>query len=331
MNLPIHFADLIIVILFLPAFLLRAVHWVIDRKIKRSSSACATVDSFKIEFASFLSLIEVRPGRVLNVLRIPPRGASKGIIFFVHGACARMQQFVSQIRYFSEEGYEVVSFDALGCGESEIPVEAELYSSAEMYEDMVTLVERYTVQRGAVARALVGHSMGGAMLTKLAFSLDCSKLTESIVSLCNPDFTEMSRKTRIFEKYPASVLWLIRPLMGVKARELLFGPKASEALRAQEKEASARNPVYMFRSYYRGIQGSSFFHPESMGRSLAVRTLFVGAELDKISPCVSVESLASYFVGDPAPRFQLVRGCGHQCMQEDPDQVNALISDFLTV
>jgi pimeloyl-ACP methyl ester carboxylesterase len=287
--------------------------------------ACEVVDSFKLEFSSYLEMVEIREGRELCVLRIPPQGNSKGLIIFVHGACARMQQFVGQIRYFSKAGYEVLSYDALGCGNSNIPVGAELYTSQEMYRDLEAVVKRYTVGRNLIASAVIGHSMGGAMVTRLASLPGCRKYTRSVVSLCNPSFAGI-RSVGIF-KLPASILWLIRPLMGMKASELLFGPKASVDLRLQEQEASARNPVHMFKAFYTGID-ASMFRTDSLSETLQVPTLFVGAELDKLCPCPEVYAVASHFKKYNT-QFALVKGCGHQCMQEDADQVNRIVDEFL--
>ena len=322
--------DVAAVVLLLPIFAIRAMHWVFDGHIFPDRKAVESVDSFRSEFTQFLTSQEVRPGRVLTVLHIqqPSRAAAKGIIVFVHGACARMQQFVHQILHFSQAGYEIVAYDALGCGLSEKPVDEQAYTSDELYADFLAVVAKFTVNRGAKALAIVGHSMGGAAVLRFsATAPNASFLSKSAVAICPPVFTGAASARSIF-KLPASILWLIRPLLGIKARELLFGPKASTALRNQEKEASARNPVHMFRAFYNGINSNLFAH-KSLGTELHVPTLFIGADGDKICPLSGVETIATHFAGSSG-KLEVARECGHQCMQEDPEQVTGLLEKFFS-
>jgi abhydrolase domain-containing protein 8 len=237
-----------------------------------------------------------------------------------------MQQFVHQIRYFWKEGYEIVAYDALGCGESAKPVGANLYSSEEMYRDFEAVVRHFTCDRSRVACAVIGHSFGGALVSKLSASMDAPKLTRCAVSICQPvDDGSFKKQSSIF-KLPISVLWLIRPLLGIKARSLLLGPKATPALYEQEKEASARNPVHMFKSFYMGIAPGFLrianFEPNR------VPLLLLAGDVDKICPLERIRKLKDH-LGSPQVRLEQVQNCGHQCMQEDPEQVNGMIEKFL--
>lgn len=237
-------------------------------------------------------------------INIVPLSASKGVIIFVHGACARMQQFSNQIEYFKEAGYEISAYDALGCGLSDKPVGSHHYTSEALYLDMCEFVNLHTEANNRKARAIIGHSMGGAMVLKLG----PSTLVESVVAIAPVVFHPGRSVSRKIFELPASILWLIRPLMGLKAREMLFGPGASSLLIRQEKEASARNPVHMFRAFYLGIDPT--FFPVTRPKSLVLT-----AEFDKICPSEG---------GD-----HQLKSVGHQCMQEDPDQVNEFIIKFL--
>ena len=323
----VHLTDWILVIVLSPIFVARAFHWVLERFLFKDEQACKSVDSFRAEFSTWLKVVEVRPGRELCILHMVPHTPPRGLLVFVHGACARMHQFEDQFRHFFESGYEVLSYDGLGCGNSKIPVGNELYRSKEFYSDLIAILERFTAERKNVATAVIGHSMGAAMVTRLASSSDCAKYTRSVVSMCNPDFSAKGHSMNVF-RLPVSILWLLRPIMGMRARSLLLGPKATARLRAQEKEASARNPVHMFKSFYMGID-PSMFRIKSLGESLTVPTLFIGAEYDKLCPPSCVERVAAHFKRSTnQPQFLLAKGCGHQCMQEDPSQLNKMISEF---
>jgi pimeloyl-ACP methyl ester carboxylesterase len=245
-------------------------------------------------------------------------------MILIHGACARMQQFVHIIRRLSAQNYELVAYDALGCSLSDKPNNPSAYRTSEMYADMVALIEKLPGQ----SVSIIGHSIGGAMVVRFGSTHPkASSLTKSIIALTPPHFIsthEASQSMNIF-KLPYSILWLIRPLMSMKARVLLFGPKATDALKNMEREASARNPVYMFQSFYTGVD-RNMLASDKLGKTLKVPCLFVGADSDKLCPVEGVKSLADHFGGN----FVVATECGHQCMQEDPEQILGHMQKFFS-
>lgn len=329
LNIPLGVVDYGLILIFFPVFFLRFIHWAFDRHFLRDRKASERVDSFMREFPQYISSLEVRPGRSVSVLHIPGSTgfSNKGLIIFVHGACARMQQFENQIRYFMKDGYEIVSYDALGCGESAKPIGQSYYVSDEMYKDFVAIVERFTLHEKSRAVSIVGHSFGGAMVTKLAVSAESTALTQTAVSICQPVDIGSRRDSGSIFRLPISVLWLIRPLLGLKARDLLLGPNAKDDLRQLEKEASARNPVHMFKSFYTGIK-PGFFNFDSFGQRPLVPLLLIAGDCDKICPTDGIRALEQHLKCSHL-RSEIAAECGHQCMQEDPDQINRLIATFI--
>ena len=328
-KVPLELRDYVIILVLLPVFFLRFIHWGFDRYLCKDKNASKMVDSYANRFSADLTSVDIRPGRCITILHRSPEpinGSPRGLIIFVHGSCARMQQLVALMDGFFNRGYEIIAYDALGCGLSSKPVGEALYFTGEMYEDMTAVICKYTSERGKMATCVMGHSFGGAMVTKFAASSESSSLCMSAVSLCQPAGLTAHKKAMSIFKYPISVLWLIRPLLGLKARELLFGPKATEELRRQEREASARNPVHMFRSFYNGYD-ISFFSPDVVGTELHIPVLFLGAECDRVCPAADVKAVADRF--KRSSHYRIVRECGHQCMQEDPAQVMDLVTNFL--
>lgn len=252
--------------------------------------------------------IEIRPERHIVYLDLPCSGNSRGRVIFVHGACARMQQFEHQICHLNEF-YDIAAYDALGCGLSSKPRGSSVYRSEEMIADFRGFVALQTRERKAVA--LIGHSMGGAMV------LHCSnpESTQCVVAISPPAFSAGHKKNLSVFELPECVLWLMRPLMAIKARSLLFGPDPDPQLAAQEKEASARNPVHMFKAFYCGIDRKLF-----TSDLINVPTIIIEGEFDKI--CPPLPSSDEY-------SKHCVQGTGHQCMQEAPLTVNETITKFL--
>jgi pimeloyl-ACP methyl ester carboxylesterase len=267
--------------------------------------------------------VEIRKGRIINVLHIPPQRNTRkqDVVILVHGACARMQQLVFIIRDLMDKGYEVVAYDALGCGMSDKPTAQDSYGTEAMYKDMIEVIRRYS-PRNQKAVSVIGHSIGGAMLARFAASSDCESLTESVIAITPPIFGDRptSNRTSVF-KLPISLLWLIRPWMSVQARKLLFGPNATDTLKNTEREASGRNPVYMFKAFYNSIDQDFLSIKDT---KLNVPSLFIGAEFDKVCPAEPIEALSKRL----SANYVLAKDCGHQCMQEDPKQINSIIGRF---
>jgi pimeloyl-ACP methyl ester carboxylesterase len=320
--------DYVLVAFLSPLFFIRVLHWLVDRVIFPDLSAAEAIDSFYNRFSANISTIEVRPGRHISLLwlRHTNDQSSKGLIVFVHGSCARMQQFENQLQYFYKIGYDVVSYDALGCGRSAKPVGESLYTTREMYLDLIELLRYVVKERGSRPLMVVGHSFGGALMTKLASSSDGPTVSESFVSICQPTPSSRGRNNLSVFQLPLTLLWLIRPLLGLKARELLLGPLATDQLRRQEKEASARNPVHMFRAFYNGFD-MAILDPKNSDYELRAPILYIAAEFDRICQPGEIQTLASKVV--PKSDFEIVRNCGHQCMQENPMEVNRIIEKYM--
>ncbi len=145
---------------------------------------------------------------------------------------------------------------------------------------------------------------------------------KSIISIAPPIF-DNKINLNIF-KLPESILWLIRPILSARARELILGPHADLSLMKQESALSSTNPVHMFRSYYLGID-PKLFNIENLNRKLKIKILFISANYDKICPHEGVLKWSNHFQTQVAR----LENCGHQCMQEDPKQVNETIKQFL--
>ena len=164
------------------------------------------------------------------------------------------------------------------------------------------------------------------MVLKLASSLSNTEKIESVISICPPSFSDKTTNLSIF-KLPISIIWLIRPLMSMKATDLLFGPNASKLLKEQEKEASSRNPIYMFRSFYNGID-HRLLSLKSFGDRLHVPVLLVAGSHDNLCPASGVEEYFNWFKSSQV-RFEIIPDSGHQSMQEEPKRVNQLVESFI--
>ena len=95
---------------------------------------------------------------------VAPRGSSNGRTVILHHGCLYYGWYWSaQIKALSEEGYRVVVKDRLGWGKSSkpsIPYSINLWAS-----NTARLMDYLEIDQAA----LVGHSIGGQMVTRFAF------------------------------------------------------------------------------------------------------------------------------------------------------------------
>jgi len=95
---------------------------------------------------------------------VAPTGPANGrTVIFHHGGYYYGWYWEDQIRALSEEGYRVIAKDRLGWGKSskpEIPYSINLWAS-----NTARLMDHLGIEQAA----LVGHSIGGQMVTRFAF------------------------------------------------------------------------------------------------------------------------------------------------------------------
>ena len=99
---------------------------------------------------------------------VAPRGPSNGrTVILHHGGLYYGWYWSAQIRALNEEGYRVVVKDRLGWGKSSkpsIPYSINLWAS-----NTARLMDYLEIDQAA----LVGHSIGGQMVTRFAFLYPC--------------------------------------------------------------------------------------------------------------------------------------------------------------
>ena len=87
--------------------------------------------------------LEVR-NRLLNVFVRQSPGAhhERPTLFFLHGSMANHKQFERLIENFQGD-YNIVAWDAYGCGQSDKPEGWEEYSADEHLDDAIAILQLY--------------------------------------------------------------------------------------------------------------------------------------------------------------------------------------------
>ncbi|KAF4664290.1 hypothetical protein FOZ61_000945 [Perkinsus olseni] len=292
---------------------LRLAYHVWTRWVFYDRRATALVDGFYARRKERTMLVEIRPGRRIAVYENLPASTGAPALIFIHGSCARMQQFEEQMNYFASRGQRVVALDLFGCGASDKPDDPKAYHTAQIKSDVVAFLEKFATP-GSV---IIGHSYGAAIVLGLSmdrYLVNTLKLA-GFVCLAVPNAKTLSSRgapalRNQFDK-PRWWLWFIRPWVGRQFRAMLLGPSASSHLFRQEMEASARNPVYMYKAFYTQWEAGVLIPPHHQGSQ--ADGLFVVGELDKATPVeytrVSLEEASK---GGFHQHLEIVKGAGHQ-------------------
>lgn len=238
-------------------------------------------------------------------------GTSAAPIVFVHGWCCDHSYFAPQAGHFSAR-HRVVSLDQRGFGQSDKP--AQEYTIEGFADDLAWLCEKLGLERPA----LVGHSMGGAVV--LAAAARHPRLARAVV-LSDPAvlFPKVVR-----DGIDAFVAALGQPAYRDVARafidERLFSPRDDAARRARIVAHMLETPQHVMRSAFANLIK---FDSEKAARECQAPVLLIDAE-------VGLPDRTRFRELCPTLQCAQTAGAGHFHQLEVPDQVNAMISRFLS-
>ena len=258
-------------------------------------------------------LLRLRGERRLRVLIGEPIAAATGrTVFLVHGAGGRAEQWRFVWPGLLEAGHRVVSFDALGHGESPAPRQWRAYAGSEWVADLRALV----AQQGSPQNLLVGHSYG--CLVVLDALLGAALPVDRAMLLAPPAPDAMPRPPWI-AYLPVPLLEAMRPKLSAGFRAAAWGADAPTALVDEETALSDTNSLYVFKALWR--QWLQLDAAALRGVTVPVQVL-VG-EADRLTPPEGARKLAALL---PHVELAVLPGAGHQLPLERPAPVvNAIL------
>ncbi|MFJ5763072.1 alpha/beta fold hydrolase [Neobacillus sp. NPDC093182] len=239
-------------------------------------------------------------------------------IIILHGMGNNSQSWKKQLAGLSDS-YTVIAWDAPGYGKSSDPKEelTEFWQFADVLKGFIEALNYKSV-------TLLGHSMGSAI------ALDfCYRFPEMVDSLIISDATRGAAALSVEEnqKKLAARLNNINTLdpkeiAAKRVKELLSPNPDLEVKKEAERIMSQVRPMG-----YRSV-AYSLFHLDQMNMlsSIMTRTLVICGELDKVTPVSESEIFHSHLKNSV---FEIIPGTGHLCYQEDPNNFNRIVLDFL--
>ena len=256
---------------------------------------------------------------------VAPTGPANGrTVILHHGGYYYGWYWKDQIRALSEEGYRVIAKDRLGWGKSskpDIPYSINLWAS-----NTARLMDHLDIEQAA----LVGHSIGGQMVTRFAF-LYPDRITH-LVTVNQVGLTDR-RAGRGFQPLTGEVD--SNPDMDAVYASLLkwaegnyvkWSPRYMEHMRIRYGQRLSGDWPRM--AYISRITG----HMRGMDtvvndwQHIKTPTLILGGQEDYPSYAEEARNAASIF---PNGEVILIPNVGHNPHEEAPDVFNAELIGFL--
>lgn len=264
-------------------------------------------------------------------------GAGPGLpLLVVHGGPGLPHTYLSSLRRLADER-EVVFWDQLGCGNSERPSNAELWTMDRSMAEMDAVVRGLGLKRFH----LFGNSWGGMMAQQHALDATSGAvsltISNSIASI--PAFAKMVARLKS-ELDPAT-------------QAAIDQHEAAGSTQAPEYQAAIRtwNETYLCRArpwpreledafrnmgaeIFETMFGPSDFHIVGTIRNwdvferlheIAVPTLVLAGRYDECVP----EHMWEMHQRIPGSRFELFEASAHMPFIEEPDRFDAVMRDFL--
>lgn len=246
-------------------------------------------------------------------------GNAGEVVLFLHGIGGNRTNWRDQLLALAPQ-YTAVAWDARGYGES-----ADYEGDLRM-EDFAADILRVLDAMGAERAHLVGLSMGGMLVQDFY-----ARHPERVRSLALCD-TSRGPRTEHSDAWVEEFLALRRaPLLAgktpaeiaPKVAESLLGSRATEEMRARlVASLSALHPE----SYLKTLETVTRYHPILTLAEVAVPTLVIVGEDDRLTPPHASEVLAR---GIPGARLEVLPGAGHLSNIEAPVAFNAALLGFL--
>lgn len=289
----------------------------------------------------------------LRVTEAGERGAP--VVVLAHGFPELAYSWRHQIPVLAEAGYHVIAPDQRGYGGSSRPEAVEAYDIVALTGDLAGLLDDVGAQRAVV----VGHDWGSPVVTN--FALLYPDRVAGLVNLSVPPVprssdlpTKLWRKT--FGDHFFYILYFQEP--GVADADLGRDPRQSlqrmlalEGFTAPAPELADKPlpplPAWMSQAefdhyaevftrtgftgglnWYRNFDRNWELTADTPAATITVPTLFIGGSADPVLSFTPRHRVTDLVTGDY--REVLLDGAGHWLQQERPDEVNALLLEYLS-
>jgi pimeloyl-ACP methyl ester carboxylesterase len=260
-------------------------------------------------------------------------------IVFMHGFPELWYSWRFQVPALAGAGFRAIVPDMRGYGETDKPPRLEDYTIQKLVGDMVGLLDALKIDKAV----FVGHDWGGIILWQVA--LMAPERVERLISLNTP-YRGRGRTSPMdaYKQLPdgrfnyilyfqepgraeADIMPDVRKWLGNTIRRIAKRPEfltdeELDIFTAAYQKGGITGPI----NYYRNIGRNWETTPHLADKQIMHKTLIIMAENDPILIPQSAEGMEKYV---PNLTKKLIKECGHWTQQEQPEQVNRMIIEWL--
>ncbi len=257
------------------------------------------------------------------------------LVVLLHGFPEFWYSWRFQIPVLAEHGYRVVAPDLRGYNKTEKPKSG--YDIPTLLRDIAGLIEGLGEERAII----VGHDCGGVLAWQ--FAIDYPQMTERLIVLNAPHPWAMQRELRTPAQLRKSwyifafqVPWLPEYLLGrdhaqaigrmLYASALQKAAFPPDAIAKYQEAISKPGALKAALSYYRQFLRHGTRALSSRTLRVDAPTLLVWGEQDVALGIELTHHLEEWV---PDLRVRYLPESGHWVQQEQPEQVNRLLLEFL--
>lgn len=247
-------------------------------------------------------------------------------VIFVHEFAGDLRNWEPQLRHFGQR-YRAIAFNARGYPPSDVPADVEAYSQDRAADDIAAVLRHLDIARAHV----VGLSMGG--FATLHFGFRHAPMARAL-AVCGCGYGADPAKSAQFKEEAANTIAFIRQGdMDAFAAKYAYGPTRVQFENknprgfAEFKANLATHSSLGSANTQAGVQfrRPSLYDLTAQMEALDVPTLILTGDEDW--PCLQPALLMKQHI--PSAGLAVMPNCGHGINEEDPDQFNRIVGDFL--
>lgn len=246
------------------------------------------------------------------------KGSENKWVIFFHGAGLDHEMFEAQFGLF-DSTYNIIAWDARGHGLSRLEPEKK-FEFGDMIDDCRKLTDIYSVGRAI----LIGQSMGGNLAQEIAYKfpelvekmvlIDCAKNTGKLTAI---EKISLKSAKYIFALYPWKTL----------VRQSAEASSNKENVRKYISKCFNKLNKQTFVEVMLNMSGSCL-HEDANYRFHQPVLLLCGAD-DKLGNIR--KSAEPWAKEDGNCTLHVIEHASHNSNQDNPEQVNKFIADFLQI
>jgi len=252
-------------------------------------------------------------------------------LIFLHGFASSHTSWHDIAGYFPGEEFSLYLLDLKGFGLSGKPRDG-----AYSIDDQAGMVRSFIRYRGFRSVVLLGHSLGGAVALRVCLDTANGEEPFTVEKLVLIDCAAYPQKLpKFFRRLRTPLLGpLLLRLMPVRVlvrgvlRKVFYDTTAvtPERCRRYAPYFRGKGILRALQATVRAIDPADFVHIDESYRTLAVPTLIIWGEEDRIIRLKNAYRLQGDITG---ARLKILRKCGHNPHEERPRETCAVIGSFL--